>query len=146
MIEPAVVSAISALVGTFVGGVTSIATSWISQQRLSKEQRAAREKGERQELYKDFIQEACKLYVDALEHNTSEVVKLVDIYATLNRIRVLSPPEVVAEAHRALQAILDVYSKENKTFSDVTHWVHEGFLDPLRAFSEACHNDLTRYS
>jgi len=86
----------SALVGTFVGGTTSIATSWIGQQRLSKEQRAARDRCEREELYKAFIQEACKLYIDA--------------YATLNRIRVLSSPEVVEEAHRALQAILDLYS------------------------------------
>jgi hypothetical protein len=143
MIEPAVLPAISALVGTFVA---SIATSWIGQQGLSKEQRAARDKGERQELYKAFIQEACKLYIDAVEHNTSEITKLIDIYATLNRIRVLSSPEVVEEAHRALQGILDVYSRENKTFADVAHWVEEGFMDPLRSFSEACHGDLQRYS
>jgi len=145
MIEPAVVPAISALVGTFVGGITSIATSWIGQQRLSKEQRAARDRCEREELYKAFIQEACKLYIDAVEHDTSEITKLVDVYATLNRIRVISSPEVVEEAHRALQAILDLYSSENKTFSDIANLVHDGFIDPLRPFSEACHRDLQRY-
>jgi hypothetical protein len=31
--------AFAALVGTFVGGVTSIATSWLGQQSLSKDQR-----------------------------------------------------------------------------------------------------------
>jgi hypothetical protein len=32
-------SAFAALVGTFVDGITSIATSWIGQQRQTKEQR-----------------------------------------------------------------------------------------------------------
>jgi hypothetical protein len=69
MIDPAYISAFAALVGTFVGGITSIATSWLGQQRQSKEQRRAREKTELQALYKQFIQEASKLYLDALEHN-----------------------------------------------------------------------------
>ena len=100
MAEPAYLSAVAALVGTFVGGITSIATSWLGQQRQTKEQRRAREKDELQALYKQFIQDASKLYVDALEHNTTEIPKLVDIYATLNRMRVLSSPKVIAEADK----------------------------------------------
>jgi gas vesicle protein len=68
----AYLSAVAALVGTFVGGVTSIATSWLGQQRQTKEQRRAHEKEKLQALYKQFIQDASKLYVDALEHNTTE--------------------------------------------------------------------------
>ena len=81
----AYMSAFAALVGTFVGGITSIATSWMGQQRQTKEQRRLKQKAELHELYKQFIQDASKLYVDALEHNTTEISKLVDIYATLNR-------------------------------------------------------------
>jgi hypothetical protein len=41
MAEPAAyLSAVAALVGTFVGGITSIATSWLGQQRQTKEQQA----------------------------------------------------------------------------------------------------------
>ena len=39
-------SAVAALVGTFVGGITSIATSWLGQQRQTKEQRRAQAKAE----------------------------------------------------------------------------------------------------
>src|SRR6266852_5579897 len=113
MAEPAYLSAVAALVGTFVGGITSIATSWLGQQRQTREQRRARKKVEMQALYKQFIQDASKLYVDALEHNTTEIQKLVDIYATLNRIRVLSSPKVIAEADNALRMIIDTYGKEN---------------------------------
>jgi hypothetical protein len=72
MAEPAAyLSAITALVGTFVGGITSIATSWLGQQRQTKKQRIACKKDELQDLYKQFILDASKLYIDALEHNTT---------------------------------------------------------------------------
>src|SRR5712672_1093159 len=146
MVESAAyLSAVAALVGTFVGGITSIATSWLGQQRQTKEQRRAREKDELQALYKQFIQDASKLYIDALEHNTTEILKLVDIYATLNRMRVLSSPKVIAEADNALRMILDTYAKANTTFSGVRQSISHGFPDPLRAFSEACREELEEY-
>jgi hypothetical protein len=138
----AYLSAVAALVGTFVGGITSIATSWLGQQRQTKEQRRARQKAEMQALYKLFILEASKLYGDALEHNTTEIPKLVDIYATLNRMRVLSSPKVIAAADNALRVIMDTYAKENTTFSGIRQLIDHGFPDPLRAFSQACHEEL----
>jgi hypothetical protein len=117
--SPAYLSAVAALVGTFVGGITSIATSWLGQQRQTKEQRRARKQDELQALYKQFILDASKLYIDALEHDTTELPKLLDIYATINRMRVLSPPKVVAEADKALRMIIDTYAKENETFSGI---------------------------
>ena len=141
----AYMSAFAALVGTFVGGITSIATSWLGQQRQTKEQRRARQKLELQALYRQFIQDASKLYSDALEHNSTEISKLVDIYATIDRMRVLSSPKVVAEADKALRTIVDTYGRQNTTFSGITHSISEGFSDPLRAFSEACHEELKMY-
>jgi hypothetical protein len=146
MAEPvAYLSAVAALVGTFVGGITSIATSWLGQQRQTKEQRRAHKQDELQALYKQFILDASKLYVDALEHDTTEIPKLVDIYATINRMRVLSPPKVVAEADKALRTIIDTYAQENKTFSGIRQSISQGFPDPLRAFSQACHDELKMY-
>jgi hypothetical protein len=48
MIEAAYISAFSALLGTFIGGVTSIAASWVGRRYQIKEQRLARERTERQ--------------------------------------------------------------------------------------------------
>jgi hypothetical protein len=141
----AYLSAVAALVGTFVGGITSIATSWLGQQRQTKEQRRARQKAEVQALYKQFILDGSKLYVDALEHDTTELSKLVDIYATLNRMRVLSSQKVVAAADSALRTILNTYAKENATFSGVRESIIHGFPDPLRAFADACHEELETY-
>jgi hypothetical protein len=143
--SPAYLSAVAALVGTFVGGVTSIATSWLGQQRQTKEQRRARQKDELQALYKQFILDASKLYGDALVHNTTEIPNLVDIYGTLNRMRVLSSPKVIAAADNALRIIVATYAEENATFSGIRQSIIHGFPDPLRAFSEACHEQLKMY-
>jgi hypothetical protein len=138
-------SAAAALVGTFVGGITSVATSWLGQQRQTKEQRKAREKEALQELYKQFIDNASRLYLDALEHNTTEMSKLVDIYSTLNRMRVLSSPKVVVAADSALRVIVGVYANQNATFAGIRQSIGHGFLDPLRPFSEACHEELKEH-
>jgi len=142
MIDAAYMSAFAALIGTFVGGVTSIATSWLGVQRQSKEQRIARGKSERQALYKQFIQEASKLYIDAIEHDSPKIDKFIDVYATLNRIRVLSSRRVIDEADKALRTIFDTYARQNETFDDLRQSLAKGFVDPLRAFSEACHDEL----
>jgi hypothetical protein len=141
----AYMSAFAALVGTFVGGITSIATSWLGQQRQTKERRRARQKAQLEALYRQFIQDASKVYLDALEHNSTEIPRLVDVYATLNRIRVLSSPKVIEEADMALRTIVDTYGRENTTFSGITHSIREGLADPLRPFSEACHEELKTY-
>lgn len=146
MINPAYMSAMAALVGTFVGGITSIATSWIGQRHQTREQRLLKEKSELQSLYKQFIQEASKVYIDALEHNATELPKLVDIYSTLNRIRVLSSQKVIDEADKATKNIIGVYAEKNKTFADVDHLIRDQFPDPLHDFSKACHNELRRVS
>jgi hypothetical protein len=138
-------SAVAALAGTFVGGITSVTTSWLGQQRQTNEQRRVREKEALQTLYKQFIENASRLYLDALEHNTTEISKLVDVYSTLNRMRVLSSPKVVAAADSALRVIVGVYANENATFSGVRQSIGQGFLDPLRPFSDACHEELKNH-
>jgi hypothetical protein len=41
--------------------------------------------------------------------------------------------------------IIDTYARENTTFSGVRQSISHGFPDPLRAFSEACHEELKQY-
>jgi len=142
MIDAAYISATAALVGAFVGGGTSIATSWLSQKYQTREQRIAREKDARQAVYTQFLNEASKLYVDALTHDSTELAKLVDIYATLNRIRIFSTAKVIEAADQALREIIDTYGKKDRTFAEIRQNIHTGFSDPLRQFSEECHRDL----
>jgi len=52
---------------------------------------------------------------------------------------------VVDEADRAVRLILQAYENENTTFSDIIHSINKGLVDPLRPFSEACHEELRTY-
>ena len=142
MLSPDFISALSALAGTFVGGFTSIITSWLGQRHQSKVERRMRDKSEREELYKQFILEASSLYVDALEHEQTDVPKFINIYATLNLIRILSSQKVIEAADRALRQIIGTYPKKKKTLHELVTSTDNEAFDLLRPFSQACRDEL----
>jgi hypothetical protein len=68
--DAAYVSAFAALGGALIGGLTSFATSWLTQQTQARAQQLEHNLTRREELYKDFIEEASKLYADSLVRET----------------------------------------------------------------------------
>jgi hypothetical protein len=101
MLDPSYISALAVLAGSAIGGLTTLGAAWITQNRLANAQRVAQEKSRRQELYKYFIDEASKLYADALAHNQAEISALVSIYASLSKMRVTSNSMVVKKPNRS---------------------------------------------
>src|SRR5438093_12978922 len=92
------VTTIAALAGAGLCGLTSFASSWTTLHAQMKAQRLASSKSTRQELYKQFIDEASRTYVDALVHDKLDVSGLVGIYALISRMRVLSSRRVIESA------------------------------------------------
>ena len=86
------ITAIAALAGAALGGLTSLANSWAILHAQMKAQRLASSKSRRRKLYKQFIDEASRTYVDALVHDELDISRLVGIYALISRMRVLSRP------------------------------------------------------
>jgi len=82
------------------------------------------------------------LYADAYEHNEADAAKLVNLYALVSKMRVLSSPRIVANADRVVRVIIETYLAPNKTFRDVVEIVDNEAMDPLRAFSNACREEL----
>jgi hypothetical protein len=140
--NPAYLPAFAALAGSAVGGLTSLATAWLTQQRQVSAQRLAQDKSRRQKLYRQFIEEASKLYADALVHNESEVSTLVSVYALIGRMRILSSSVIVEKAETVVRMIVDTYFSPNKTFPDLRDMMNSRAMDPLREFSEACREEL----
>jgi hypothetical protein len=89
------ISALAALVGAAIGGLTSVLASWLSQHTQARVQFLTHEYARRQELYKDFIERAARCYIDALQHDEPDMPGLIELYAKIARIRVLSSPKVV---------------------------------------------------
>jgi hypothetical protein len=93
-------------------------------------------------LYKQLIDEASKLYADALVHNQVEIPALVSVYALISRMRIISSPEIVEKADKVIRIIVDTYFSPNKTFGELRDMMGSDALDPLRAFSEACREEM----
>jgi len=136
------ITALAALAGATIGGLTSVITSWLTQQMQARTQQLARDQGRRQKLYRDFIEEASKFYIDALQHNNADVSSLVGLYAKISRMRVLSSAAVIERADKIARMIVGTYLGPNKGFPELREMMISGSLDPLRDFSEACRTEL----
>jgi len=134
--------AFAALAGSAVGGLTSFASAWLTQHHQDRAKQLSREKTRRQKLYKQFIDEASKLYADALVQDQAEVSALVGIYALISRMRVVSSSAVIEKAEAIVHLIVDTYFTPNKTFLEFRELMSSHSVDPLRAFSEECRAEL----
>jgi hypothetical protein len=136
--------ALAALAGSVVGGLTSLASAWLVQTRQDRANRLSQDKRRREKLYGQFIDEASKLYADALVHDEAQVSSLVSVYALISRMRVRSSSAVVEKAEAVVRMIVDTYFAPNKTFPELRELMNSHAVDPLRAFSEECREELSR--
>jgi hypothetical protein len=58
-------------------------------------------------------------------------------------MRVVSNPGIAERADKVVRIIVDTYALPNKSFQEVRAMMESGALDPLRDFSEACHEELS---
>jgi hypothetical protein len=139
----AFLSAFSALAGSIVGGLTSGMTNWLTLRSQERGGQFAREMSRRDDLYKDFIVAASKVYGDALISNEPHLQELVILYAMISRMRLLSSPQTVARAEKVVGATIDTYFAPNKTIRELHELIQSGTdIDPLRDFSEAAREEL----
>jgi hypothetical protein len=143
--DVAYISALSALAGSAIGGLTTGATTWLSQRAQARAEMLAREMSRRQDLYRDFIVAASKVYADAMMHDQPSVPDLVALYAMVSRMRVLSSPRVLACAETISRVTADTYFAPNRTISELHELIKQGAMDPLKDFSEAAREELLKF-
>jgi hypothetical protein len=76
----AYIPAIAALAGSAIGALASFATTWLTQHSQERAQRYAQAMTLREQLYGGFIEEASKLFTDALTHELGDPSKFVALY------------------------------------------------------------------
>jgi len=142
--DASAISALAALMGTAVGGLTSVLANWLSHRLHVRAQWLQHEKNRRQILYRDFIEEASKCYIDALQHHESDadIPSLVGLYAKLGRMRVVSSRSVLHSAEHITRKIMDTYLEPDKSFVELRDMARNGTIDLLREFSEACREEF----
>ena len=146
--DSATISALAALSGAVIGGVTSFGTSWLGQQTEARVKARTHKLSQREELYKHFIEIASKAYADSLVRqaaNIAEITQLVDLYALVSMMRVISSAPIVESANHVVRLIADSYVAPNKTLRELHQMADSDSIDALGAFSEACRAELQKF-
>jgi hypothetical protein len=141
-VDVSIISALAALTGAAVGGLTSGIATWLNHRSQVRIEWILHEKTRRQTLYRDFIEEASKCYIDALQHDKADIPGLVGVYAKLSAMRALSSKPVVHCAEDVARKILDTYLEPDKSFVELREMVIDGTIDLLRGFSDACREEF----
>jgi hypothetical protein len=144
-VDSTLVTATAAGLGSLVGAAASITTTWLTQRTQSLRSYAEWRQREREALFKEFINEASRLAIDALTHSMDRPDSIMKLYGILSCIRLVSGPEVVHQGEACCRRIIEQYGQPNLTTDDIraavaAHRVER--IDPLKAFSSACRDEL----
>src|SRR5678816_3937144 len=108
-INPAVVGALSALVGAIIGAAASLAAAIYTQRYQNRLQRVVREISKRETVYADFIMSASSLLLKAY---VTEGFKLngeeQHLIGLLNRMRLFAPPTIIDTADAVIRRIIEI--------------------------------------
>ena len=140
--DASIISALAALTGAAVGGLTSGIANWLNQRSQLRAQWLLHEKSRRQSLYADFVEAASKCYIDALQHDEADIPGLVGLYAKLSAMRAVSSKTVVHRAEDVARKILDTYLEPDKNFVELREMTVDGSIDLLQGFSAACRDEF----
>ncbi len=142
-IDSAILSAASALLGSLIGGGSTLAASWFTQRGQLRAQVLVQGAVKRETLYAEFIIEASKRVTEAWGHQAESPEVLAGLYSAIERMRLTSSGEVTRVAEQVVRFVVEAYSAPDKSFDELREFVgSEDIRDPLREFSEACRTEL----
>jgi hypothetical protein len=140
--DQAYISAIAALAGTIVGGLTSFATAWVTQNAQARSARITNETTKRQELYGRFMDELALLYSHALSTKEVDYAKLVNIFALKGRITLMSTPAVIESADRAMKFIVDLNMGAERNVQEMREMMDQQSADAIGDFAKNCREEF----
>lgn len=147
--NPAIVGALSALVGATIGAAASLAAAIYTQRYQNRLQRVVREISKRETVYADFIMSASSLLLKAY---VTEGFKLngeeQHLIGLLNRMRLFAPPQNNRRRRRCDQRIIEIslqpsLDPKKLTVADLSTNRDSDLLLP---FSRACRVDLDMFT
>jgi hypothetical protein len=144
MTEVSYISALAALAGSGIGAIASIGTTWLAQRHQDRSQRLAQNRTRLEQIFGEFIDQASRLFADALTHQLDDLSKLVPLYATLGKLRLYASNETILCADCVMSRIVDAYYGPNINYETQRIKKAEDY-DVLRAFIAACQAELNAY-
>jgi len=96
--DSSIIAAISAILGTTVGGLSTFATTLLNQRYAMRRDLLAKDVANREKLYSEFLDEAGNLYLDSVNRtllDTTQHASLMRMYSLVGRIRMISSEAVL---------------------------------------------------
>jgi hypothetical protein len=141
--NPTFLPALSVLLGSATGALTSVATTWLAHRHQQRSQCMTQERARRERIFSDFIDQASKMFADALTHSSVEdPAKLVPLYATMAKLRLFASERTISAAQQVMKRILESYYLPNADFKTQPSRPDRDF-DILLDFIAACRAELS---
>ena len=142
--DNAILSATSALIGSLIGGMSTLAATWLSLRGRVRAQALVQEAAKREALYAEFIIEASRRLSEAWSHHAESPEVLAGLYSAHQRMRLTSSDEVIRLADYVIRLVIQAYAAPDKTFDELRQHIaaSDEQWDPLRGFAEACRAEL----
>jgi len=140
--NPNLAGAAAALAGATIGGLASFGGSLMTQWLQLRDKNLENNRAQREALFTEFINEASRLFGDALSYEKDDVTDLVMLYAITARIRLVASAAVVQAAEKTMGTIIETYLAPNLSLHELHTLAAEGRMDFLLAFGEACRAEL----
>jgi hypothetical protein len=139
-------SALAAIMGASVGGLASLASTWIGERSRHRRDFLRFEISKREATYSEFIEKASQLYAasatHSIEDDAGEVADMVSLYAVASRIRLFASDQVILISEQVVERMIEQYGNENVSAEQLRTIALEKRGDPLKAFSIACRREL----
>jgi hypothetical protein len=135
------IPAFAAILGSTVGGLTTFATTFLTQRYNARRDMREKDLANREKLYSEFLTEIADLYVDSLNRTLSDVGKpaaFVAAYALLGRIRMISTEAVLKSADRVIEDIIEAYNRPPISIQELKKLTDQRPADPWHEFAQAC--------
>lgn len=137
--DSSIIAAVSAILGTTVGGLSTFATTFLSQRYAMRREIMAKDVANREQLYSDFLKEVGNLYFDSVNRtldDTSQLASLMALYSLVGRIRMISSEPVLTAAEKLAEDIVESYKRPPTTFQEFQQsW---DASNPWHEFTKAC--------
>jgi len=139
--DTSLITALAAVAGSLVGGLTSFVSSYVTQRRQGHAERVVKDVERREDLYARFNELATELALDALDHDIAQPGKLVAIATLAGRIRLASSAAVLEAAEAVVTELLASFQRPPRDPREVMRLGPREFLAPHVAFTQACRTE-----
>jgi hypothetical protein len=137
--DSSIIPALSAILGTAVGGLTTFATTFLNQRYATHREMLLKDAATRDQVYSEFFKEVTDLYINSLSRTVDDLAhqaSVVTMYSLVGRIRMISSEAVLKAAEKLAEDVFECYRRPPMTLEEFKgFW---GPTDPWHEFTDAC--------